>query len=71
MDKQLLASYIVSQICVGDLVDDAIRALITVYDIDDKMYEYDVKQYEEDPKKLSINQPFQEMVKILQEKNDA
>lgn len=71
MDKDILAAYVISQICVGDLVDDAIRALIMIYDEDDKMYEYDLKQYNEDPKRLSVNQPFQDMVKILQEKNDA
>ena len=56
---------------ITDLVDDAVRAMITVYDEDDKMYEYDRKQYEDDPKKLLISKPFQDMVKILQEKNDA
>ena len=71
MDKYILAAYIISQICVGDLVDDAIRALIMVYDEDNNMYEYDLKQYDEDPKRLSVNQPFQDMIKILQEKNDA
>ena len=71
MDKKLLAAYIVSKICIGDLVDDAVRAMITVYNEDDKMYEYDRKQYEDDPKKLLVSKPFQDMVKILQEKNDA
>ena len=52
-------------------MDDAIRALIMVYDEDDTMYEYDFKQYNEDPKRLSMNQPFQDMIKILQEKSDA
>ena len=71
MDKKLLAAYIVSKICIGDLVDDAVRAMITVYDEDDKMYKYDSKQYDDDPKKLLLSKPFQDMVKILQEKNDA
>ena len=71
LDKKLLAAYVVSKICIGDLVDDAVRALITVYDEDDKMYTYDLKQYNDDPKKLLVGKPFQDMVKILQEKKDA
>lgn len=42
-----------------------------VYDEDNNMYEYDLKQYDEDPKRLSMNHPFQDMIEILQEKNDA
>ena len=71
MDKYILAAYIISQICVGDLVDDAIRALIMVYDEDNNLYEFDLNQYDEDPKRLSMNHPFQDMIEILQEKNDA